>query len=359
MQRYMYVTTSPYRPWLRLLFFQRNGVGRSQMLLDALLLKSLFLSAFLKYPLGALPGALSSVISSLLSSLKNLKRLLKHNIHPHTNTYTRQKSNDNNFQPLRCLQVAIVHHLDMPIMRQRAFHIAPGTENQIPITPTLYTANPQVKAIQQKNKTFLNFGSQTRNCLTDTSVWLQRQLHWSKTNYFVEIAKFQKILSNCPSKSKSKINLDFICFFKQFQIHKSHDIRQLFKLFKLAKDKTTEIKKGIKSELYWNFTHLNKSKYFGHFVSYFQYIHYTCTLHNECTVNVKCKVRENRGLSKNKLNLTFLVYFFIQFHKMHIASNLISFILSKGADKVHSRTKRLLSRTWDRSKIFTKVPWVS
>ena len=43
-----------------------------------------------------------------------------------------------------CLQVAIVHHLDMPIMRQRAFHIAPGTENQIPITPTLYTANPQV-----------------------------------------------------------------------------------------------------------------------------------------------------------------------------------------------------------------------
>ena len=32
----------------------------------------------------------------------------------------------------------------MPIMRQRAFHIAPGTENQIPITPTLYTANPQV-----------------------------------------------------------------------------------------------------------------------------------------------------------------------------------------------------------------------
>ena len=202
---------------------------------------------------------------------------------------------------MQCLQVAIVHHLDMPIMRQRAFHIAPGTENQIPITPTLYTANPQVKAIEQKNKTFLNFGSQTRNCLTDTSVWLQRQLHWSKTNHFVEIAKFQKILSNCPSKgkSKSKINLIkiFICFFKQFQIHKSHDIRQLFKLFKLAKDKTTEIKNGIKSELYWNFSHLNKSKYFGHFVSYFQYIHHTSTLHIiECTLNIKYKVRENRGL---------------------------------------------------------------
>ena len=42
------------------------------------------------------------------------------------------------------LKVAIVHHLDMPIIRQRAFHVAPGTENQIPVTPTLYSTNPQV-----------------------------------------------------------------------------------------------------------------------------------------------------------------------------------------------------------------------
>ena len=42
------------------------------------------------------------------------------------------------------LKVAIVHHLDMPIIRQRAFHVAPGTENQIPVTPTLYTTNDQV-----------------------------------------------------------------------------------------------------------------------------------------------------------------------------------------------------------------------
>lgn len=42
------------------------------------------------------------------------------------------------------LKVAIVHHLDMPIIRQRAFHVAPGTENQIPVTPTLYTTAPQV-----------------------------------------------------------------------------------------------------------------------------------------------------------------------------------------------------------------------
>ena len=43
------------------------------------------------------------------------------------------------------LKVAVVHHLDMPIIRQRAFHVAPGTENQIPVTPTLYTATEQVR----------------------------------------------------------------------------------------------------------------------------------------------------------------------------------------------------------------------
>ena len=42
------------------------------------------------------------------------------------------------------LKVAVVHHLDMPIIRQRAFHVAPGTENQIPVTPTLYTTTEQV-----------------------------------------------------------------------------------------------------------------------------------------------------------------------------------------------------------------------
>ena len=41
-------------------------------------------------------------------------------------------------------------------MRQRAFHIAPGTENQIPITPTLYTANPQVRRCQFNTAIFLS-----------------------------------------------------------------------------------------------------------------------------------------------------------------------------------------------------------
>ena len=39
------------------------------------------------------------------------------------------------------LKVALVHHLDMPIMRQTGFHIAPGTENQIAVTPTLISTS--------------------------------------------------------------------------------------------------------------------------------------------------------------------------------------------------------------------------
>ena len=44
------------------------------------------------------------------------------------------------------LKLALVHHLDMPIMRQKGFHIAPGTENQIAVTPTLMSTSPNAMA---------------------------------------------------------------------------------------------------------------------------------------------------------------------------------------------------------------------
>ena len=44
------------------------------------------------------------------------------------------------------LKLALVHHLDMPIMRQKGFHIAPGTENQIAVTPTLMTTSANAMA---------------------------------------------------------------------------------------------------------------------------------------------------------------------------------------------------------------------
>ena len=45
------------------------------------------------------------------------------------------------------LKVALVHHLDMPIMRQTGFHISPGTENQIAITPTLLATTKVISRV--------------------------------------------------------------------------------------------------------------------------------------------------------------------------------------------------------------------
>jgi len=90
------------------------------------------------------------------------------------------------------LKVAIVHHLDMPIMRQRAFHIAPGTENQIPITPTLYTANPQV---------LTRFTPEQRDCYQEHEIDLKylpksHGYRYEMSNCLFEAA-FEKILEDC------------------------------------------------------------------------------------------------------------------------------------------------------------------
>ena len=53
-------------------------------------------------------------------------------------------SRDLSRMKLVALFIIFSFHQDMPIIRQRAFHVAPGTENQIPVTPTLYTTAPQV-----------------------------------------------------------------------------------------------------------------------------------------------------------------------------------------------------------------------
>ena len=51
------------------------------------------------------------------------------------------------------LKLALVHHLDMPIMRQKGFHIAPGTENQIALTPTLLTTSENAMSRYEKKPT--------------------------------------------------------------------------------------------------------------------------------------------------------------------------------------------------------------
>ena len=44
------------------------------------------------------------------------------------------------------LKLAVIHHLDMPIMRLKGFHISPGTENQIAVTPTLMSTTENALA---------------------------------------------------------------------------------------------------------------------------------------------------------------------------------------------------------------------
>ena len=59
------------------------------------------------------------------------------------------------------LKVALVHHLDMPIVRQIGFHISPGTENQIAVTPTL---------ISTSNDAMVRFSPDRRDCYSEGEI---------------------------------------------------------------------------------------------------------------------------------------------------------------------------------------------
>ena len=59
------------------------------------------------------------------------------------------------------LKVALVHHLDMPIVRQVGFHISPGTENQIAVTPTL---------ISTSRDAMLRFSPDRRDCYSEGEI---------------------------------------------------------------------------------------------------------------------------------------------------------------------------------------------
>ena len=59
------------------------------------------------------------------------------------------------------LKVALVHHLDMPIVRQIGFHISPGTENQIAVTPTL---------ISTSDDAMVRFSPDRRDCYSEGEI---------------------------------------------------------------------------------------------------------------------------------------------------------------------------------------------
>ena len=77
------------------------------------------------------------------------------------------------------LKLALVHHLDMPIMRQKGFHIAPGTENQIAVTPTLMStsANAMARwvrlwALHHNNHPIDRLSPELRNCYGEDEISL-------------------------------------------------------------------------------------------------------------------------------------------------------------------------------------------
>ena len=90
------------------------------------------------------------------------------------------------------LKVALVHHLDMPIMRQTGFHIAPGTENQIAVTPTL---------IATSRNAMQRFTPAERDCYSEDEISLKylprdHGYRYEMSNCLFESA-FENILKQC------------------------------------------------------------------------------------------------------------------------------------------------------------------
>ncbi|XP_023319996.1 uncharacterized protein LOC111695065 isoform X2 [Eurytemora carolleeae] len=90
------------------------------------------------------------------------------------------------------LKLALVHHLDMPIMRQKGFHIAPGTENQIAVTPTLMLTS---------HEALNRFSAEQRDCYTEKEISLRFLPHdhgyrYEMSNCLFEAA-FENILEKC------------------------------------------------------------------------------------------------------------------------------------------------------------------
>ena len=90
------------------------------------------------------------------------------------------------FFPL-CVQITLLHHLDIPLMRQDSFHIAPGTENQIAVTPI----------ITHTTQAALNrFGFEERDCYTEDEISPSSGYRYAIGNCLFE-SSFENVLEKC------------------------------------------------------------------------------------------------------------------------------------------------------------------
>ena len=90
------------------------------------------------------------------------------------------------------MQVTVLHHLDMPLTRQNSFNLAPGTENEIAVTPALTTTTKS--AISRLT-------SEERDCYTEDEISLKYLPVEDGFRYGMDnclfIAAFEQILEEC------------------------------------------------------------------------------------------------------------------------------------------------------------------
>ena len=87
----------------------------------------------------------------------------------------------------------MLHHLDIPLIRQTSFHIAPGTENQIAVTPTITHTTPSA----------LNrFNPEQRDCYTDDEISLKYLPSSNGYRYGIGNCLFESSFENILEKCK-------------------------------------------------------------------------------------------------------------------------------------------------------------
>ena len=90
------------------------------------------------------------------------------------------------------LKVNLIHHLDMPIMKQTGFNLGPGTENQIGVSTSLMATSQN--ALER-------FGPEERDCYTEREIslkYLPRDFgyRYSMENCIFE-STFEAIVKDC------------------------------------------------------------------------------------------------------------------------------------------------------------------
>ena len=90
------------------------------------------------------------------------------------------------------LKVKLIHHLDMPIMKQTGFYLGPGTENQIAVSTSLMATSQN--ALER-------FVPKERDCYTESEIslkYLPRDFgyRYSMENCIFE-STFEAIVKDC------------------------------------------------------------------------------------------------------------------------------------------------------------------